>query len=55
MRATPSATYHDYFKLLPDDLNTNAPRTPGISELLSMKGNGSHHKYEKLSTEDSAV
>lgn len=56
VRAIPSDTFHDYYKLLPDDMTSETlPRTPGVMELLSMKQSGSHHKYEKLHTDDSAV
>jgi hypothetical protein len=37
LRATPSDTFHDYFKMLPDELDDNAPRTPRLTDLVRMK------------------
>ena len=51
----PSDTFHDYFKLQAEDMDQCHTRTPGISELLSMKQNGSHHRYDRIDVEDSAV
>jgi len=37
LRATPSDAFHDYFKMLPDELDDNAPRTPHLIDLVRMK------------------
>jgi len=55
LKAMPSDTFHDYFKLQAEDMDECNTRTPRIAELLSMKQRGAHHKYDPLDVEDSAV
>lgn len=50
LRAIPSDTFHDYFKLLPEDLSDSDTRTPSIVELVSLRlsASGAHHKYDMV-------
>lgn len=55
LKAMPSDTFHDYFKLQAEDMLCTDVRRPGIGELLSVKQRGSHHKYDVLKTDDDMV